>query len=150
MPSDAHLTQRTFGDTYLTRSVAGGGEEMMLSAGKQLALIVRLACAVERRSSREELASTFWADAPPELGRHAMRQMLLALRQRLGREVIRGTRHHLVLPPAVRVDRDDFLRSVESGDLTAAVATYTSDCAQVEPTVERYRCGCSAVTRPSC
>ena len=96
----------------------------LLGPGKPLALLLYLHSSPSRSSSREHLTDLLWADLDPVAARHALRQTLWYLRQRLGAESIRTDNGDVVLDLDVTCDRDDFVRAVAEGRAEEAVGIY--------------------------
>lgn len=97
----------------------------LLATGKPLALVVYLACAPARTAARDHLATLLWSSDDLSDARHALRQVLLRLRQQLGAEAIGATRDTVTLTVPCTLDRDTFVQASERGDLAAAVACYS-------------------------
>lgn len=114
------LTLRTLGATGL---YAAGATEPLLGPGKPLALLIHLALTPGRRTSREFLLDLLWADLEPERARNALRQVLFHLRRLLGDAALPGS-EELTLARPIDSDRDAFLRSIERGELEAAMEQY--------------------------
>jgi DNA-binding SARP family transcriptional activator len=96
----------------------------VLGPGKPLALLLYLHSSPSRRASREHLSDLLWADLDPAAARHALRQTLWYLRQRMGAASIRTDNGDVVLALEVTCDRDDFVRSVAEGRAEDAVRIY--------------------------
>ncbi|MEP6764584.1 MAG: AAA family ATPase [Gemmatimonadaceae bacterium] len=118
---NAPLTLRTLGSVGL---YAANGNDIVLGAGKPLALVVFLAFAPGKQASRESLIDLLWADVDPDRGRSSLRQTLFVLRRLLGDDSINGTEELTLKLPFV-ADRDEFLRALESNELDKAIALYT-------------------------
>lgn len=118
-PAEA-LALRTLGAAEL---VGIHDARIVLAAGKPLALLVYLALAPGRRTSRESLIDLLWSDVDPDRARNALRQTLFQIRRLLGDEIILGS-EELTLAAGITVDRDAFLAALDSGTLEAAVALY--------------------------
>jgi DNA-binding SARP family transcriptional activator len=99
----------------------------VLGAGKPVALLVYMHALPGRRASREHLLDVLWADLEPTAARHALRQMTLFLRQRLGTPALEATDGELALMTSFASDRDAFLDAVEAGDLPRAVELYQGE-----------------------
>ncbi len=93
-------------------------------AGKPLALLVYLTACPGRTATREHLIDLLWADLERDAGRHALRQAVWFLRQRISDGAITATRGWVRLDAAIRTDREDFVQAVERQDCENAVATY--------------------------
>lgn len=114
------LQLRTLGQMGLFDT---SGSKLLLAPGKPFALLVYLAIAPGRRSSRDFLLNLLWNDLEPERGRRALRQALFHLRRLLGDEALPGT-EELRLTSSVHIDRDAFLSAIERGQLEAALDLY--------------------------
>lgn len=122
--SDHPLMLRTLGTVGLFSADA---EAPVLGAGKPIALLVYLHALPGRRASREHLLDVLWADLEPTAARHALRQMTLFLRQRLGTQALEATDGELALMTSFGSDRVAFLDAVEAGELPRAVELYQGE-----------------------
>lgn len=125
MPLSPHplglpLFLRTLGSAGLYAQPSG---EMLLGTGKPLALLVYVAMAPGRRTSRESLIDLLWSDVDPDRARNALRQSLFQLRRILGEHSLAGTEELTLLSP-VDIDRDRFLACLEANDLESAIECY--------------------------
>jgi DNA-binding SARP family transcriptional activator len=96
----------------------------LLGPGKPLALLLYLHSAPNHRASREHLTDLLWADVEPLAARHALRQTLWYIRQRLGPASIRADNGDVTLGATLTCDRDDFVRAVTEGRDEEAVGIY--------------------------
>ena len=103
---------------------SAGSAGPVLGPGKPLALLLYLHSSPSRSASREHLCDLLWADLDPVAARHALRQTLWYLRQRLGAVSIRTDNGDVVLDLEVTCDRDDFVRAVTEGRAEDAVGLY--------------------------
>jgi len=118
----------SFGDAGLWEVLSDSTRgELRLSPGKPFALLVYLAAAPGRRSSREHLVDLLWSDRPAEEARHVLRQVTWQLRQRLGDGILATVGEELVLTNDVQSDRADFLEAVDRGRLEDALAVYRGE-----------------------
>lgn len=86
-------------------------------------MLAVIAAAGERGVSRERIASLFWPDSDEERARQSVRQVLYALRQGLGRDVVTTVRSTLQLDPAaISSDIGDFRAALTSGHRERAVS----------------------------
>lgn len=99
----------------------------VLGPGKPLALLTYLAFSPGRSASRDHLIDLLWADVEPEPARHALRQTLWFLRQRLGEDALVARDGAVALCATVEADRDAFLVAVEQLQLERAVELYRGD-----------------------
>ena len=116
----ATLFLRTLGGTGLYADLS---DDLVLGPGKPLAVLVFLAFAPGRRTSRESLIDLLWSDLDPERARPALRQSLFHLRRLLGEDAISGT-EELTLHRPIDADRDQFLVALGKGDLDTSLALY--------------------------
>ncbi|HEY0997332.1 MAG TPA: AAA family ATPase [Gemmatimonadaceae bacterium] len=123
------LTLITLGSAALVRGPGEAGAEpvVVFTPGKPLALLVYLACAPGRTATRDHLTDLLWSDNGSDGARHAFRQTLWYLRQRIGDGWIESDGAALRLLPGLATDRDAFLAAIEAGDLDAAIAAYAGD-----------------------
>jgi len=104
------------------------GRQTLLGPGKPLALITYLALAPRRRAAREHLVDLLWADLSPEKARHALRQTVWYLRHLLGAECLLTHRTgEITLGLPLTTDRDQFLATLDAGELEQAVAVYQGE-----------------------
>jgi DNA-binding SARP family transcriptional activator len=108
-----------------------GGLSLLDAAGspavtqrQRLALLAVLAIAGERGVSRDRLLLHFWPDSTADHARHALEQLLYALRRQLSAEAITGPDPLRLNPAVITSDLDDFGRSLARGALAEAVALY--------------------------
>lgn len=117
----------TLGGASLQHVPAGGDPVEALGPGKPLALVVYLAFSPGQTATREHLIDLLWADLDLEAARHALRQTLWYLRQRLGPDAICPHDASLTLRAAVESDRDAFLDAIDRLDFEHAVELYRGD-----------------------
>ena len=92
---------------------------------RQLAVLVVLAAESSAAVSRERLVGLLWADTDEMRARHALDQVLYAVRRALGSEVVVSGATSLQFDPAVLPsDVVAFDTALKRGDLEAAVAVY--------------------------
>ncbi len=122
------LTLQTLGAAglYATGNGTGNGEAL-LGPGKPLALLIFLAFAPGRQTSRETLLDLLWSDLDSDRGRRALRQTLFHLRRLLGGDEAIAGAEELRLTVDIDADRDRFLRALDHGDIETATATYAGD-----------------------
>jgi DNA-binding SARP family transcriptional activator len=108
-----------------------GGLSLLDAAGspavtqrQRLALLAVLAIAGERGVSRDRLLLHFWPDSTAEHARHALEQLLYALRRQVSAEAITGPDPLRLNPAFISSDVDDFGRALARGALAEAVAVY--------------------------
>ncbi len=92
---------------------------------RRLGLLAVLASAGDRGVSRDQLLLFFWPDSTQKKARHSLDQLLYAIRTSLAESVFLGTNPIRLNPEALGSDVCDFNASIASGELEAAVASYT-------------------------
>lgn len=125
--SDTSLTLQTQGQVRLVAATAAGGVRQLFGVGKPLALIAFLAASPGSRARRETLMDLLWADLEPEAARHALRQTLWFIKKRVGDDFLAIDGDQIALSRPLRVDRDQFLALLHSGDTARAVECYGGD-----------------------
>jgi len=123
-PAGSPLQLTTLGAAEVTYVDAQKELRQLVGPGKQLALLAYAACSPARRTSRELLTDLLWPELEPEAARHALRQTVWTLRQRLGEEMVSTTGGAIRVSSALRSDRDRFLEAVQNVDLDASLALY--------------------------
>ncbi|MFN2317395.1 MAG: AAA family ATPase [Gemmatimonadales bacterium] len=123
------LRLRTLGALSLTLDRPGTNHHAppLLIGGKAIALVTYLLCSPGRSASRDLLVDQFWNDADPVRGRHALRQLILRLRQQLGASAITSEAGRVILRAPVRCDRDEFRSAIEEARFLDAVKVYEGD-----------------------
>lgn len=102
----------------------GQGGDVLLPAGKPLALLTYLAMADHPEADRDHLLDLLWANLPPERGRHALRQTLVTIRRAIGTDRIETAGDRVRLVGTIASDRADFLEAASRGDSAKAIAIY--------------------------
>jgi DNA-binding SARP family transcriptional activator len=115
------LRLRTFGGLWVE---SADGRRVGNPRPRRLALLAILAAAGRRGVSRSRLRAIFWPDADDERARHALSQTLYALRQDLGRPVIKTETDVRLDPEQLRSDTESFREAVARADWPAAAALY--------------------------
>ena len=110
---------------------------------RRLALLALLAAAGERGTTRDKLIAVLWAESPGESARHALEQLIYALRRQLTAPLVVGTDPLRLDPSVVQADIVEFARRLAAGDLEGAVALYRGPFLdgfylQDEPEFERW------------
>ena len=82
------LRLKTLGEASLTRVDADGRAVQLLAPGRALAFVTHLVSLPGQTANREQLIDLLWANLEPTVARHALRQMVWYLRQRLGDTVL--------------------------------------------------------------
>ncbi len=98
--------------------------ESDLSPSKSLGLLVYLACSPGATARRERLVDLLWAHMEPDVGDHALRQIVWHLRNRLGEDSIRSAAGTLTMACPFTCDRTAFTQAVEAQDFEMAVRLY--------------------------
>ncbi len=117
----------SFGDVGLWAASDSPHNELRLGPGKPLALLVYLAAAPGRRSSREHLLELLWSDSTADEARHVLRQVTWQLRRRLGDDIVQTVGDDLLLTDQVESDRTLFLDAFDAGRLEDALAVYRGE-----------------------
>lgn len=110
----------TLGGLSLTADI----EPLRATQRRRLALLALLAVAGERGLSRDKLQAYLWPESPPENARHALEQLLYALRRQLGEDAFLGSNPVALNRAVIGSDVDDFQRALEQGALEEAAALY--------------------------
>ncbi len=106
--------------------LSGEGAEVVLRAGKPLALLQLLRVAEGRPVPREQLADQLWGDESPENARASLRQAGYALRQVLGESGLTSDREVMAVDPAmVACDRAALIAAARAGDFETMLALAT-------------------------
>ncbi len=118
------LRLKTFGGLQLA------GPEGPLSGPpsqrRRLALLAILAAAGHRGVSRDRLLLYLWPESDQQRARHALAQLVYALRRDLGdRDLVLGTIELRLDPSLISADITDFHAARAAGDLAAAAALYS-------------------------
>jgi len=71
-------------------NLAGEGVRSMSHQRRRLALLALLAASGDRGMSREQIVSYLWPESDGDAGRHALEQLLHAIRRALGDTVFAG------------------------------------------------------------
>lgn len=121
------LYLRALGDACLLRVPPSGDPEKILGPGKPFAVLTYLVSSPGRSAVRDQLVDLLWSNLDLESARHALRQALWYLRQRLGRRSIHTRHQEIVLRTEVESDRDAFLDAVERADFERAVELYQGE-----------------------
>ena len=113
------LRLETLGGLILT----DGDGNHLVPQRRRLALLALLAGAGERGMTRDKLVGVLWPESASENARHALEQLLYAVRREMP-PVILGTDPLRLDPAAVTSDSQQFSRRLAEGDLAGAVALY--------------------------
>jgi len=126
--SSGGLVLSTLGQTPRLFTVsASGREELVLGAGKPLALVIFLCLQADCSAHRETLVDLLWGDSPGEKGRLSLRQVLWQIRRRCGADVIRGDGETVIWCGQVSVDYTEVERALEEGRHEDAAQAYAGD-----------------------
>ena len=119
------LRLRTFGVLALDDGTAGSIGRAMQR--RRLALLAVLAANRHRAVSRDKLLAFFWPERRLEEARHSLAQLVYAVRQELGDNVLlTGPEDLRTNPDVVAADVAEFLDALDRGDLESAVKIHTS------------------------
>src|SRR5919112_420663 len=113
---DARLVLTTLGSASLRRVHASRDAELLLEAGKPLALIAHLAASPNRTGSRDHLIGLLWTNLDPPEARRAVRQTLWIIKRKVGDDLLVATNDHLTLDATVESDRDLLIAAWHAGD----------------------------------
>lgn len=117
----------TLGDAQLVRVQPGGRASAILGPGKPVALLAYLAHTHGRAASRDQLVELLWADLAPDAARHALRQTVWFIRQRIGADLLQRASDAIHFSGEVTSDRDDFVEAVEQTRFDRAIDIYRGD-----------------------
>jgi DNA-binding SARP family transcriptional activator/tetratricopeptide (TPR) repeat protein len=113
---------RTFGGLAIG---PGRGAPAVEARRRPLALLAVLAIAGERGCGREKIVALLWPESDEDHGRNSLSQALGALRRGLSApDPVLGAAELRLNPSAITSDVSEFERSIASGALERAVATY--------------------------
>ena len=117
------LRLRTFGAVYLERDhVALGGAH---TQRRRLALLAFLAASGRAKVTRDRLVALFWPERDAASGRHALSQLVYAIRRDLGAEAIVSDSETLSLRPDILPsDVAEFDDDIRAGNLEHAAELY--------------------------
>ena len=124
---DARLVLTTLGSATLRRVHPARDAELLLEAGKPLALIAHLAASPNRRGSRDHSINLLWTNLDPPEARRAVRQTLWFIKRKVGDDLLVAVNDHLTLDAAVESDRDLLMTAWHAGDFEDVVRRYTGD-----------------------
>jgi eukaryotic-like serine/threonine-protein kinase len=91
---------------------------------RRLALLALLAAAGERGLTRDKLLAYLWPESPAENARHALEQLLYALRRQVHEALFLGTDPLHLNPRVITSDLAAFEEACARGAVTDAVALY--------------------------
>ncbi|HYC33434.1 MAG TPA: BTAD domain-containing putative transcriptional regulator, partial [Gemmatimonadales bacterium] len=114
------LQLETFGG--LTLSAPGGTPAP--TTRLRLALLALLASAGSRGLTRDKMLAYLWPESTPENARHALEQLLYALRRQLPPDIVTGGDPLRLNPAVVTSDVGQFEQRLAAGDLEGATALY--------------------------
>jgi serine/threonine-protein kinase len=115
------LRLETFGGLSL---VDTGGGRPVVTQRRRLALLALLASAADRGLTRDKVVGYLWPESTPENARHALEQLLYALRQQLPQALILGPDPLRLNPAEIESDVGEFRRAIAAADWSAAAALY--------------------------
>jgi len=111
-------------ETFGGLNLAGEGLRSVSHQRRRLALLALLAASGDRGMSREQIVPYLWPESDGEAARHALEQLVHAIRRSLGDDVFAGVNPLALSPLALTSDVADFLDALSRGDLADAVALY--------------------------
>lgn len=111
----------TFGGLSLESSGSAAAPQLK---PQRLALLAILAAVGDRGATRERLVGMFWPEADDERGRHSLRQMLYALRQEAGDDLVRAGSSLFLNRDAITSDLSEFHAALAAGDRGRAAALH--------------------------
>ena len=106
------------------RLVDARGGRPTVTQRRRLALLALLAGAGERGLTRDKVVGYLWPESTPEHARHALEQLLYALKQQLPEHLVLGPDPLRLNPAEVESDLDQFRRALAAEDWAAAAALY--------------------------
>src|SRR5438067_3125507 len=114
------LRLQTFGGLALV----GADAPELGQQRRRLAFLALLATAGDRGLTRDQLVATLWPESAAPAGRHALEQLLHAVRRSLGESAFVGTNPLRLDPAVVESDVAEFDAALARGALADAVALY--------------------------
>lgn len=114
------LRLETFGGLALIDGPAGA----VTTQRRRLALLALLAVADKRGLTRDKLVAYLWPDSPSDNARHALEQLLYALRRQLGDSVLLGPDPLRLNPEIITSDVTQFGQAIARGALAEAFGLY--------------------------
>ncbi|MEO7102669.1 MAG: BTAD domain-containing putative transcriptional regulator, partial [Gemmatimonadaceae bacterium] len=127
--------------------VAESGDSITLQR-RRLALLATLAAASARGATRDQLVGYFWPEAPSDVARHSLEQLIYVIRRQFGEGVLRGGDPLSLNPEFVTSDVAEFRAAIQRGDDEEAVrlhrgpfldGVYLSDAPEFERWTTRER-----------
>jgi serine/threonine-protein kinase len=91
---------------------------------RRLALLALLGAAGERGLTRDKIVGFLWPESTPEHARHALEQLLYALRQQIPENLVLGPDPLRLNSREVESDLDEFRRALTAEDWATADALY--------------------------
>ncbi len=122
--SDAKLTLSTLGDASLSYVSKTDGVTAVLGPGKPLALLAYLVRSPNRTAARDHLLGLLWGDHTRDAARHALRQTIWYIRQRLGNSAIESGEGAVRFAARIDCDAEQFESAVNAGDFDRAIELY--------------------------
>src|SRR6185436_14073828 len=108
-------------------SLRGGADAVPITAQQKrpLSLLAILAVSGERGVSRDRIEAYLWPESTGLRAKHALDQLVYAVRQSLGSNVIVSAGRELRLnPEVIRVDVTEFDSAMQAGNWAAAADLY--------------------------
>ncbi len=123
-PSARSVRLLTLGRAALEVQQPDGRWVEILGPGKPMALMLYVALARNRATTRERLLALLWSNVGPDRGRSALRQMLWYIRRKVAENTIAGRGETVALDIDLSVDVEEFDRCLEAGDVSGALDIY--------------------------
>ena len=120
----AQFILHTLDEPRLERRMTDGGLTVSIGFGKPFAVLVVLALARGRTTSRAQLVDLLWSNAEPDRARQTLRQTLSTLRDVMGDDAIETRNDDISLVCEIDVDAETFVRAVRERRFDDAVASY--------------------------
>lgn len=117
----------TLGPPHLGRVSPHAPSEVVLAAGKPLALLTYLAFAPRRVASRDTLCDLLWGNRDIEGAQGQLRQTLFLIKRRAGRALAERTAEGIALTADIEVDAHEFMAAIAENDLERAIGLYAGD-----------------------
>ncbi|MBA3258144.1 MAG: protein kinase [Gemmatimonadales bacterium] len=91
---------------------------------RRLALLTLIASAYDRGVTRDKLVAHLWAESPADPARHALEQLVYAVRRQLAEDVFLGTDPLRLNPVRIVSDLAEFRRALDRDDPAEAMVLY--------------------------
>jgi DNA-binding SARP family transcriptional activator len=111
-------------ETFGGLALVDGAGAVVGAQHRRLALLAVLAAAGPRGVTRDKAVAYLWPESPAENARHALEQLLYALRRQIDAALFVGTDPLRLNPRVIASDLTEFEAALERGDPSGAVALY--------------------------